>query len=86
MLEVKPALLEVIRDSKAVILAVFEATAVGKVFIVEDETPPTVLTVGESALPPRSPDKLILPFTVLPASGYADAIPSIEVTNAVVAI
>jgi hypothetical protein len=64
-----------------VILAVLEATAVGKVLIVDEDTPPTVLTVGDSFLPPKSPPKLI-PFGLLPVPET----PNIDVTKAVVAI
>jgi len=48
-----------------VILAVLEATVVGKVLIVDEDTPPTVFTVGDSFVPPKSPPKLTA-FGLLP--------------------
>ena len=39
----------------AVILEVFAAINVGKVAIVDELTPPTLFTVGEPAVPPKSP-------------------------------
>ena len=68
----------VARETSAVILAVLDATAPGKVLIVDEDTPPTVFTVGDSLVPPKSPPKLI-PFPV-------PAPPNIDVTKAVVAI
>lgn len=75
-----------------VILAVLEATNVGKVLIVEELIPPTVFTVGKSAVPPKSFVNLILPFTLAVASGVAvaampEATPEFNAncTNAVVA-
>ena len=56
-----------------VILAVLEAINVGRVPIVEELIPPTVLTVGNSAVPPRSFVSLIFPFNVVVASGVAVA-------------
>ena len=52
-----------------VILAVFAAIDVGKVAIVEDNTPPTLFTVGKSAVPPKSFVNLSLPLFVASASG-----------------
>ncbi len=76
-----------------VMLEVFEAINVGKVPIVDELTPPTVFTVGKSAVPPKSFVSLILPFTLAVASGVADAaIPEATpadkaaCTNSVVAI
>jgi hypothetical protein len=64
----------------AVILAVLElilvsavATLDGKLEIVDELTPPTVFTVGKSAVPPKSFVNLIFPFTLAVASGVADA-------------
>lgn len=75
-----------------VILAVLEATNVGKVLIVEELIPPTVFTVGKSAVPPKSFVNLILPFTLAVASGVAvaampEATPEFnaDCTNSVVA-
>jgi hypothetical protein len=52
-----------------VILAVFAAIDVGKVAIVEDKTPPTLFTIGKSAVPPKSFVNLSLPLFVASASG-----------------
>ena len=64
----------------AVILAVLElifvsavVTLDGKLEMVDELTPPTVFTVGKSAVPPKSFVNLILPFTLTVASGVADA-------------
>ena len=84
IVEVSPALDDVIRDSNAVILAVLDVTAEGKVLIVDEDTPPTVFTVGDSLVPPKSPPKLTA-FGLLPPEPEL-ATPSIEVTKAVVAI
>ena len=76
-----------------VILDVLEAIKVGNVPIVEELTPPTVLTVGKSAVPPKSFVNLIFPFTLAVASGVAvaaipEATPELNAacTNSVVAI
>ena len=53
----------------AVILDVLDATNVGKVEIVEELTPPTLFTVGKSAVPPKSFVNLSLPLLVASASG-----------------
>jgi hypothetical protein len=68
-----------------VILAVFEAINVGNVVIVVELTPPTLLTVGNSAVPPRSLVNCNLPFIVAVASGVAAPPTKLE-TKAVVAI
>ena len=68
-----------------VMLTVLDATKVGKVVIVAELTPPTLFTVGKSAVPPKSLVNLSLPFVVELASGI-DAPPTKVVTNAVVAI
>ena len=52
-----------------VILAVFEAIDVGNVAIVDELTPPTLFTVGKSAVPPKSFVNLSLPLLVASASG-----------------
>ena len=77
----------------AVILTVLDATLVGKILIVDEVTPPTVFTVGKSAVPPKSFVNLILPFTLAVASGVAvaaipEATPELNAacTNSVVAI
>ena len=56
----------------------------GKVVIVLAATPPTNLTVGKSAVPPKSFVNFKIPFTDRSASGIWVAI--LFVTNAVVAI
>ena len=50
MLAVFVAMLAVL----AVMLAVFDATVVGKLAIVDELTPPTLFTVGAAAVPPKS--------------------------------
>ena len=52
-----------------VMLAVFDAIDVGKVAIVDEITPPTLFTVGKSAVPPKSFVNLSLPLFVASASG-----------------
>ena len=48
--------------SSAVILEVLEAIKVGKVAMVAELTPPTVFTIGASAVPPKSPANCNFPF------------------------
>ena len=50
-------------------LAVLDATKVGKVVIVAELTPPTLFTVGKSAVPPKSLVNFSLPLVVASASG-----------------
>ena len=47
-----------------VLLEVAAATVVLIVAIVEEFTPPTVFTVGDSAVPPKSPASFIIPLSV----------------------
>ena len=68
-----------------VILDVFEAIDVGKVAMVVELTPPTLFTVGRSAVPPKSLVNLSLPLVVELASAI-DAPPTKVLTKAVVAI
>ena len=68
-----------------VILAVFEVINVGNVVIVDELNPPTLFTVGKSAVPPKSFANCNLPFTVAVASGVAAPV-ILEATKAVVAI
>ena len=68
-----------------VILAVFEAINVGKVVIVVELTPPTLFTVGKSAVPPKSFVNFNLPFVTASASGVIEPV-TFEATKAVVAI
>ena len=60
------AAIEIVLD---VILEVFAATDVGNVAMVEELTPPTLFTVGKSAVPPKSFVNLSLPLLVASASG-----------------
>ena len=68
----------------AVILDVFAAMEVGKVAIVAELTPPTLFTVGKSAVPPKSFDNCNFPFTVVVASGVVELV-ILAATKAVVA-
>jgi hypothetical protein len=68
-----------------VILAVLEAINVGNVVIVVELTPPTLFTVGKSAVPPKSFVNFNLPFVAASASGVIEPV-TFEATKAVVAI
>jgi len=68
-----------------VILNVFEAIKVGNVVIVDESTPPTLFTVGKSAVPPKSFANFNLPLVVAVASGVASLV-ILAATKAVVAI
>ena len=68
----------------AVMLTVLDATKVGKVVIVAELTPPTLFTVGKSAVPPKSLVNFSLPLVVASASGVIVP-PKIVETNSVVA-
>jgi len=68
-----------------VILDVLAAIDVGKVPIVVELIPPTLFTVGRSAVPPKSFASLTTPFAVVVASCVA-ALVILAATNAVVAI
>ena len=57
-----------------VILAVFDAINVGNVVIVVELTPPTLFTVGNTAVPPKSFVSCIIPFEPDVAS-FADIEP-----------
>ena len=50
------------------------AMSLGIVEIVEELTPPTLLTVGKSAVPPKSFVNLIFPLIEAVASSVADAL------------
>ena len=52
----------------AVLFAVADNTEDATVVIVDDETPPTLFTVGKSALPVKSPANLMIPLSTLSAS------------------
>jgi hypothetical protein len=66
-------------------LAVLAAIKVGKVAMVAELTPPTLFTVGKSAVPPKSLNNFNLPFIVLLASATAAFVTNVA-TKAVVAI
>ena len=66
--------LNAISEVFVVMLAVLDALEVGNVDIVDEKTPPTLLTVGKSAVPPKSFVNLSLPFVVEVASGVEDAL------------
>jgi len=68
-----------------VILNVFEAINDGNVVIVDESTPPTLFTVGKSAVPPKSFANFNLPLVVAVASGVASLV-ILAATKAVVAI
>ena len=68
-----------------VILAVFAAMEVGNAARVDELTPPTLVTVGKSAVPPKSFVNLSLPLFVASASGVDEPAPTRLVTKAVVA-
>ena len=53
------------------ISVVFAAINPGNEAIIVALTPPTLLTVGEAAVPPKSPANCILPLIVVVASGVA---------------
>lgn len=55
-------------------IVALNAMSAGKFEMVEELTPPTLLTVGKSAVPPRSLVNLILPFVEAVASGVAEAL------------
>ena len=58
-------LIDVVLD---VILFVAEVILVSNVEIVDELTPPTVFTVGDVAVPLKSPANCIIPFVVVDAS------------------
>jgi len=66
--------LNAISEVLVVILEVLDAIEVGNVDIVDELIPPTLLTVGKSAVPPKSFVNLSLPFVVEVASGVEDAL------------
>ena len=69
---------------KEVILAVLLAINVGSVEIVTELTPPTLFTIGEEAVPLKSPVNFNLPFVVASASGVSLFV-MLDKTNCVVA-
>ena len=81
----KSPLLSLLTIVLGVLVEVAELTAEATVVIVDDETPPTLFTVGNSAVPPKSLVNLKIPFVVAVASD-TDAFVILALTNAVVAI
>jgi hypothetical protein len=79
------AVFEVIAFVLLVILAVLAEINVGNVVMVDESTPPTLFTVGKSAVPPKSFVSFNIPFTVAEASEAVDLV-TLAATNAVVAI
>jgi len=69
----------------AVLTDVAEFTLDATVVIVDELTPPTLFTVGKSAVPPKSLVNFKIPFTLADASG-ADEFEILAFTKAVVAI
>ena len=55
-----------------------------KLAIVEELTPPTVFTVGELAIPPKSPDNCIIPDDDEDASAGTEVVAQIKVPVPVV--
>ena len=81
----KPPLPSLLTIVLAVLEEVAESTFDATVVIVDDNTPPTLFTVGASADPPKSLVNFKIPFTLDVASGAPE--PPINVaTKAVVAI
>ena len=81
----KPPLTSRLTIVFAVLDDVAEFTADATVVIVDELTPPTLLTVGASAVPPKSPANCNLPFTNAVASGVTEP-ETCAATKAVVAI
>jgi hypothetical protein len=73
--------------SKLVMLDVLAAILVENVPIVAELTPPTLLTIGAVAVPPKSFVNLSIPFVLASASGIVAPLETkAAFTNAVVAI
>ena len=73
-------------ELSAVMLAVFAETVVGKVAIVEELTPPTLITIGAVAVPPKSFVNCNIHFVEASASGVTVLLAIKDAfTNAVVA-
>ena len=68
-----------------IFIDVAESTFDATVEIVDDNTPPTLFTVGNSAVPPKSLVNCNLPFTVAVASRVTEP-DTFVATKAVVAI
>jgi hypothetical protein len=67
-----------------VILFVADVILVSNVVIVDELTPPTVFTIGASAVPPKSPANFMTPLILVVASG-ANEFVMLAATNSVVA-
>ena len=80
----KPPLTSLLTIVLGVLVEVAELTDDATVVIVDELTPPTLLTVGKSADPPKSFVSLIIPFTLDVASGGA-APPTAAPTSSIVA-
>jgi hypothetical protein len=61
-----------VKEGEAIVA--LNAILFGSVAIVVELTPPTLFTVGRSAVPPKSFANLIFPLTVVVASGAAAAL------------
>jgi len=81
----KSPLLSLLTIVFGVLSDVAESTFDATVVIVDEITPPTLLTVGKSAVPPKSLANFNLPFIVLLASA-TEAFVTYVATKAVVAI
>jgi hypothetical protein len=75
---------EVILDVLEVILFDTVVILESKLAIVEELTPPTVFTVGELAVPPKSPVNCTIPFDDVDASEGAETVVQVKVPLPVV--
>ena len=75
---------EVILEVLDVVLFVTEVILVSKVEMVEEFTPPTVFTVGDVAVPLKSPANCMSPFAVVDASDGAAVVVQVKVPLPVV--
>ena len=67
-----------------VILFVAEFILESKLPIVEELIPPTLFTVGDRAVPPKSPDNCIIPVDDVDASAGTEAVAQVKVPVPVV--
>ena len=75
---------EVILDVLEVKLFVTEVILESKLPIVDELTPPTLFTVGELAVPPKSPVNCTIPFTAEDASEGTETVVQVKVPLPVV--
>jgi len=75
---------EVILDVLEVILLDTVVILESKFVIVDELTPPTLFTVGELAVPPKSPVNCTIPFTAIDASEGAEVVVQVKVPLPVV--